>query len=141
MTKIANHVFQSFFAAYSLIKASRFRAYWKRQESPLIGTKRTRKRLKKITLKIKIQNHQCKGLWTWISTLIHSTYKHKPKPNHKDKQVAPQTKKQTCIFLKKAQNSFHSFSVLQGLKTIPIACLHIHESFPIKITSPNLKNW
>ena len=56
------------------------------------------KKIEKDIRKIKSPKHECKGLWTWISNLIHSTYMYKPKPNHKNKQAAPQTSRTLCIF-------------------------------------------
>ena len=62
------------------------------------------KRLKKDYMKIKSQKHQCKGFLAWIFTLIHSSYKHKPKPNAKNLEAAPQIKYTLCIFCQKVQN-------------------------------------
>ena len=56
------------------------------------------KRLKKIMQNQKIQNHQCKGFWTCFVNLIHSTYKQKHNPNHKDKQAALRQENNIAIF-------------------------------------------
>ena len=56
------------------------------------------KKIEKDYAKSRIQNHECKGLWTWISTLIHSTYKHKPKPNAKNLNAALEPKNTNSLF-------------------------------------------
>ena len=49
-------------------------------------------------MKSQIQEHWLNGFWTCFVNLIHSTYKQKHNPNHKDKKAAPESQEQICIF-------------------------------------------
>ena len=141
MTKIANHVFQSFCASYSLIKASVFRAYSKKERIIHDLAYLAWKKIEKDYAKSRIQNHQCKRFLAWISNLIQSHIYTHCNPNAQNRQAAPQTKKQLCIFSQNSENYFHRESSFQGLKSIPKACWDLFGRASILFQSPRTKKW
>ena len=140
MTKIANHVFQTFLCSISTHHDLNISCILKKARIGNDWYKKGMKKIEKDSWKSQIQEHWLNGFWTCFVNLIHSTYKQKHNPNQKTSKLRLRPRNNFAFSLKKIQNWKHSFSAFQGKITIPIACQGHQGSIPIKTTTSNIKN-
>ena len=141
MTKIANPTFQIFLCSIPTHQSLNISCILKKERIIHDLAYLAWKKIEKDYANSRIQNHQCKRFLAWISNLIQSHIYTQCKPNHRNKQAALRQENNIAIFDQKFGNWKLYCRVFQGLRSIPIACLLIQESFPIKIKSPYIQNW
>ena len=141
MEKILNKCMWIFLCSIITHDSLKIRAQLKLGRLAMIGIKYAWKRFEKICMKIKYSFHQCKGIWTYFSTLIWSHTYTNANLMPKDLEAAPKHHKQLCIFSRKFQNWKHDFKEFQGKTLIPLHSWGFKEGFWIKTIISNARNW